>query len=329
MKQRRRNGFAQRRRRRNQHFKTPGENIRPETPGKQKPETTLRVMGAPESQGRSIILGGITLSNTSHACVNCKEKFNVSARQKVRAALHNQGEHKLCYGCTDAVKEAKAAAAVKALAERKLAAEQAAIVKPPESKEGPPQGHGGTTGPGAKTPAPTTDVGGGGTPSGENERPLGHGGAAGPGAKTPAPTTSRGGGGGSPSGEHKNPAPTTGRGPGFGRLTNSRSGGWSSPLVPKVPCYTTGCQGWYGKAAFCVYCLVPHPGAWACIGCDGIRGGTLDECPWRRCPIDGRPRGLKRTSPLATLELVRVFRRATHDNAHVGPGDSQSDSESD
>ena len=118
-------------------------------------------MGAPESQGRSITLGGITLSNTSHTCLRFKGKFNVSARQKVRAALHSQGERQLCYGFTGAVKEAKAAAAVKALAERKLAAEQAAIVKPLESKEEPPQGHGGATGPGAKTPATTTDGGGG------------------------------------------------------------------------------------------------------------------------------------------------------------------------
>jgi hypothetical protein len=36
-------------------------------------------MGAPESQGRSITLGGITLSTTSHTCVNCKDEFNVSA----------------------------------------------------------------------------------------------------------------------------------------------------------------------------------------------------------------------------------------------------------
>ena len=201
MKQRRRNGYAQRRRRRNQHCKTPSEKIKLETPGKQKPETTPRVMGAPEPQGRNVILGGITLSNTSHTCVNCKDEFNVSARQRLRAALHGQGERQLCYGCTGAVKEAKAAAAVKALAERKLAAEQAAIVKQPESKEGPPQGHGGTTGPGAKTPAPTTDGGGGRASSGENKCPLGHRGAIGPGAKNPAPTTDGGGGRGLPFGE--------------------------------------------------------------------------------------------------------------------------------
>ena len=101
----------------------------------------------------------------------------------------------MCYGCTGAVKEAKAAAAVKALAERKLAAEEAGIVKPPENKEEPPQGHGEATGPGAKTPAPTTDRGGGGSPLGKNRRSLGHGGATGPGAKTPASPTGRGGGG--------------------------------------------------------------------------------------------------------------------------------------
>ena len=203
----------------------PGEKNIPETPGKQKPETRPHAMGAPEPRGRDIILGGITLSNTSHACVNCKEKFNVSARQKVRAALHSQGERQLCYGFTGAVKEAKAAAAVKALAERKLAAEQAAIVKPLESKEEPPQGQGGAAGPGAKTPAPTTDGGGGGSPSGGNKRPLGHGGATGPGAKTPASTTDRGSGGA------KTSASTINRGGGGAKTSASTANrGAGAPL---------------------------------------------------------------------------------------------------
>ena len=64
--------------------------------------------------------------------------------------------------------------------------------------------------------------------------------------------------------------------------------------------------------ACCWQCRAPALGAWACTGCDGIRGGALDECPWRGCPIDGRPRGLKRTSPLATPELVNVFLENTH-----------------
>ena len=47
------------------------------------------------------------------------------------------------------------------------------------------------------------------------------------------------------------------------------------------PCPVVGCSGMYGarKKAFCFKCKEPGPGAWTCIGCDGISGGALDECP--------------------------------------------------
>ena len=89
-------------------------------------------------------------------------------------------------------------------------------------------------------------------------------------------------------------------------------GGWGSPLVTSVHCHASGCSNSYSKMAYCRRFHAAALGARACIGCDGIRGGTLDECPWRGCPIDGRPRGLKRTSPLATPELVDVFLENTH-----------------
>ena len=74
--------------------------------------------------------------------------------------------------------------------------------------------------------------------------------------------------------------------------------------------------------AYCWRCHAAVPEAWACIECDGIRGGTwaLDECPWRGCPVDGRPRGPKRTNPLATTGLVGVFLKSAPDY-ESDPGD--------
>ena len=79
------------------------------------------------------------------------------------------------------------------------------------------------------------------------------------------------------------------------------------------PCPVVGddgkrCNGFLSATKpFCFYCNTLAPGAWACIGCDGIRSGTLDECSWPRCPKDGRPRGLKRTSPAATPASMHLF----------------------
>ena len=101
-------------------------------------------------------------------------------------------------------------------------------------------------------------------------------------------------------------------------LENTNALGWTGPgaktaAMRRFPCPVVGCSGMYGarKRAFCFKCTEPGPGAWTCIGCDGIRGGTLDECPWRGCPVDGRPLGLKSNSPPASKASVDVFNRLT------------------